>query len=394
MAGLPWSGSWFGIPPNLPGKPAIIQARKLAKHELRWRSFLLEAELRQAVLDACSCLAGLFGVTDCIITSDYNPAIQAFREGSTFDEALVKAGSEHGERPSIASLYIETPENYVIREVGGAIEHLDWDIGRPAPEGWERASNWDSNGYWRFQPDGGFNTTPLDFVPFPNPVRNLEESLLDEHKWDASKSPNEMFETILRLNGTSLRKLQLWSCACLRRILPLLVTEKCRRPIEVMERFIEGRAHRNELVEAARGAENVRKGSQIARRAICEASRMFTAGLSFPPSNISEAAAAAVDESTGVTSFGLVEREKQASLLRDILGNPFRPVTLDPRWLTSNVIDLAQAIYQERAFEKMPILADALMDAGCDSDEMLKHCRCDSLHVRGCWVVDLLIGKQ
>ena len=82
-----------------------------------------------------------------------------------------------------------------------------------------------------------------------------------------------------------------------------------------------------------------------------------------------------------------------ATLLRDIFGNRFRPVTLDPRWLTSSVLDLARAIYDERAFERMPILADALMDAGCDNNDILNHCRNGGPHVRGCWVVDLILEK-
>jgi hypothetical protein len=85
--------------------------------------------------------------------------------------------------------------------------------------------------------------------------------------------------------------------------------------------------------------------------------------------------------------------ERKCGLLRDIFGNPFRPVTLDPRWLTSSVLDLGRAIYDERAIERMPILADALMDAGCDNEEVLNHCRGDGPHVRGCWVVDLILGK-
>ncbi len=72
-----------------------------------------------------------------------------------------------------------------------------------------------------------------------------------------------------------------------------------------------------------------------------------------------------------------------------MIGNPFRPVALDPRWLTSTVLDLARTIYDERVYERMPILADALMDAGCDSEEILSHCRSGGPHVRGCWVVDL-----
>ncbi len=83
-----------------------------------------------------------------------------------------------------------------------------------------------------------------------------------------------------------------------------------------------------------------------------------------------------------------------ADLIRDIFGNPFRPVTLDPRWLSSTVLDLARTIYDERVWERMPILADALMDAGCDNEEILNHCRGPGPHVRGCWAIDLVLGKE
>src|SRR5262245_49415618 len=87
------------------------------------------------------------------------------------------------------------------------------------------------------------------------------------------------------------------------------------------------------------------------------------------------------------------ERVAQADLLRDIFGNPFRPVALDPSWLTSTVNALARQMYESRDFSAMPILADALQDAGCDSDDILDHCRGPGPHVRGCWVVDLVQGK-
>jgi hypothetical protein len=81
-------------------------------------------------------------------------------------------------------------------------------------------------------------------------------------------------------------------------------------------------------------------------------------------------------------------------LLRDIFGNQFRPATLNPAWLTSDVRALAEGIYAGRAFDRMPILADALQDAGCDNPDILSHCRDTALtHVRGCWVVDLVLGK-
>jgi hypothetical protein len=86
------------------------------------------------------------------------------------------------------------------------------------------------------------------------------------------------------------------------------------------------------------------------------------------------------------------ERARQCHLLREIFGDPFRPVAVDPRWLTSDVRSVARGIYAERAFDGMPILADALQDAGCDAAGVLDHCREPGEHVRGCWVLDLLLA--
>ena len=95
-----------------------------------------------------------------------------------------------------------------------------------------------------------------------------------------------------------------------------------------------------------------------------------------------------------------------AGILNLLAGNPARPAArktpsplplavpeCDPSWLTSTVVALAGGIYEERAFDRLPILADALMDAGCDHADVLPHCRAAGPHVRGCWVVDLLLGK-
>jgi hypothetical protein len=90
-----------------------------------------------------------------------------------------------------------------------------------------------------------------------------------------------------------------------------------------------------------------------------------------------------------VTQLG----SKPLELLRDIFGNPFRPVTFPPEWRTDAAVALARQMYEARDFSAMPILADALQDAGCDNDDILDHCRGDGPHVRGCWVVDLVLGK-
>lgn len=81
-------------------------------------------------------------------------------------------------------------------------------------------------------------------------------------------------------------------------------------------------------------------------------------------------------------------------LLRDIIGNPFRPVAFSPEWQTQAAVGIASQMYEARDFANMPVLADALQDAGCDSPEILDHCRGAGPHVRGCWVVDLVLGKS
>jgi len=84
---------------------------------------------------------------------------------------------------------------------------------------------------------------------------------------------------------------------------------------------------------------------------------------------------------------------EQLAAIRDIFGNPFRSVVFDPACLTDTVIDLAQGLYADRAFDHLPILANALEEAGCDDADILAHCRRSGPHYQGCWVVDSLVGK-
>lgn len=88
----------------------------------------------------------------------------------------------------------------------------------------------------------------------------------------------------------------------------------------------------------------------------------------------------------------VIANEILGQIINDIFGNPFRPVVFDPRLRTSDVVGLARTIYDDKAFERMPILADALMDAGCEDEQVIAHCRGPGPHVRGCWVVDLILG--
>jgi hypothetical protein len=99
------------------------------------------------------------------------------------------------------------------------------------------------------------------------------------------------------------------------------------------------------------------------------------------------------------------EAKAQAALVRDIFGNPFRPSpTLPPAilaWNDRTILRLAQAIYDERQMpegtfdtSRLAVLGDALLDAGCDDEELIRHCRSEGPHVRGCWAVDLILGKS
>jgi hypothetical protein len=89
-----------------------------------------------------------------------------------------------------------------------------------------------------------------------------------------------------------------------------------------------------------------------------------------------------------------LNQEAWCRIVREVYGNPFRPVASDAQWRTPDAVDLARGIYDEQAFDRLPILADALMDAGCADEAILSHCRGGGPHVRGCWVVDLVLGKS
>jgi len=99
------------------------------------------------------------------------------------------------------------------------------------------------------------------------------------------------------------------------------------------------------------------------------------------------------DVAHGVAEGGSKQESKvQAALVREVLGNPFRPVAFDPAWLTETVLLLARQMYESQNFSAMPILSDALQDAGCANADMLRHCQdAEQIHVRGCWVLDLIL---
>lgn len=219
---------------------------------------------------------------------------------------------------------------------------------------------------------------------------------MTEAEWLACTDPQKMLEFLGR--KPSDRKFRLVACAFCRRIWHMLKHADCRSAVETSEQFADRKATLKELTKALTKAARTsdddawRRGlkaykAEEAITAVCNAVARPGQRESQKAVFAAEAAADAVEDTTA-------ERLAQASLIRDIFGNPFRPVTISPAWQTANLVALAQAIYDERAFDRMPILSDALEDAGCTNADVLNHCRQPGEHVRGCWVVDMVLGKK
>jgi hypothetical protein len=213
---------------------------------------------------------------------------------------------------------------------------------------------------------------------------------MTEADWHTSTDADLMLRFLKRRkNRPSERKFRLYAVACCRRLWPVM-EEPCRQAIVVAEQYADGQAND----EALAAASQVVVGRQR-RRGVVDARIAWEAseGATRPRSAIPVKSVFSARLLSGTNPELLTDDESLAALVREIVGNPFRPVAIKGAWLTGSVTGLAQAIYDERGFERLPILADALVDAGCDNADMLDHCRAPGPHVRGCWVVDLLTGR-
>jgi hypothetical protein len=180
------------------------------------------------------------------------------------------------------------------------------------------------------------------------------------------------------------RKRRLFLCACCRRLWHRLPDPRSRAAVEAAERFADGQAGWVELHRACDGARAVNGATAVLTDVTWLAVEAATQGSPYPP---------LLDR---VRHRGRNPGVALAPLLRDLFGNPFRPVHLDPAWLAwedGTVRKLAEGIYQDQAFDRLPVLADALEEAGCADEQVLAHCRAGGPHARGCWLLDLLLGK-
>jgi serine/threonine protein kinase len=209
-------------------------------------------------------------------------------------------------------------------------------------------------------------------------LRNAVVGLMTESDWLACTNPDQMLSHLYNLElDSALRKMRLFACACVRQSWASLVDERSRKAVEVAERYADGQATERELKTARKAAWEVGEGAHAEAAAIATNPSSWTAALE---------------------TARLTARYMQCSLLHDLYGPLlFRTHPLDLSWLQHNgsaVRRLAAEIYEEEAFDRMGQLATALKEAGCEDEEMLAHCYKPGPHVRGCWVLDLLLGER
>jgi hypothetical protein len=215
-----------------------------------------------------------------------------------------------------------------------------------------------------------------------------------EAEWLACTDWRKMLE-FLRGKASD-RKLRLFACACCRRIWHLLPHEENRELVAAVEDRPDGTFYDpdlNSAIVASSGRES-ECGEDGAYWAVKYLGRSY---YKIGALDSAVAVALKVARRMGEGVISATELATQAGLLRDVFAHSFRPSPLDPSWLAWNggtVPKLAQAIYDDRRFSDLPILADALEEAGCTDADILTHCRSEGPHVRGCWVVDLLLGKE
>jgi hypothetical protein len=213
---------------------------------------------------------------------------------------------------------------------------------------------------------------------------------MTEAEWLACRVPYNLFEHVRSTGST--RKRRILGCACVSWVWRWGMEETPPAAVQTAEAFADGSASNAELSRAANDLAELRRECEEPWRPFpraCELTELLVS-VDGDSAVLGELDAFAAD----MFIQDELEWARLGDFARDIFGNPFRPVTFSPAWRTSTVTALAAQMYESREFGAMPILADALQDAGCDSDDVLTHCRdAKQVHVRGCWVVDLVLGK-
>ncbi len=222
-----------------------------------------------------------------------------------------------------------------------------------------------------------------------------------EARWVICEDPEEMLRYLL--GKTCDRKLRLFACACVRRVWRLLRDERSRAAVYMAERYADRPGGFTQLMASRREAHQAEqyfhsltlRGEGAEYETVRWAARAAEATVEDTGWDVARNAARSAEYAVG--SEAARERVAQCSLLRDSFGNPFCPESFDPAWLSWNrncLAAMASAIYEDQRFDHLPILADALEEAGCENEIILWHCREPGEHARGCWVLDALLGKK
>ncbi len=223
---------------------------------------------------------------------------------------------------------------------------------------------------------------------------------MTEEEWLGVTDPEPMLEYCTGC-PVSQRKFRLFTVACFRRLWHLLTDERLEEAVRTAELVVDGLCDEEALGFARAAVLRVPTGHAAWLPACVDGIRWLIIRHPSYPRDAMECAAFARSAAAryarsgkSQTTIEAAEQEAQAQLLRDIVGNPFEPVWTDPVWLTEDVVDQARNTYDGRTFGRLPALADALEDAGCESAELLGHLRGPEPHARGCWALDLILGKE
>jgi hypothetical protein len=223
---------------------------------------------------------------------------------------------------------------------------------------------------------------------------------MTEAEWLVAKNPGLMLDSFA--GRASERKLRLFLVECAKRLLPTSADQEMVLALATAGRFADGKATRADLARCSKALRASHQG-RAAKWPVLYSDHIRTVPAWHAtrlqiPRAAREGAGCCAWASTrtkwGTMTYPDQEYKAQVALLRCIFGNPFRPVAFTPSWRSETAVALATGIYEQRAFDRLPVLADALEEAGCDHADVLNHLRGPGPHARGCWVVDGVLGKE
>ena len=245
---------------------------------------------------------------------------------------------------------------------------------------------------------------------------------MTEGEWLAGDDVDEMLDYLkseakVVRSPKGRRKMRLFACGCCRQVWQLVEDPRSRRLVELSEQFADGLAAPLELAEAERAAGSAKVDADVASAGLPAMNhvRRAAAAISAALHTADKEAykAARLASGCALCSVGGMwciavpnpawdaHEKRQTDLLHDLFGNPFRPLSVSAGWQTPQVVALARAAYDQRDLpagalnaSRLAVLADALEEAGCTDPDLLNHLRGPGPHYRGCWAIDLLLGKR